>query len=129
MTTASDPSRVQVSIVDPGPELPLVAGAGEARAVIWPGTGATLRSMQRISLGGGSRTHELVHPSEAVYYVIAGSGRVSEPGGQAQEVLEGSMVLVEARTPYSFVAGRSGAELVGGPCPPDPALYEGIPEA
>jgi quercetin dioxygenase-like cupin family protein len=103
-----------------------VSGAGEARAVVWPGTGASLRSMQRISLGSGSRTHELVHPSEAVYYVIAGSGHVSEPGGQGEEVVEGSMVLIETGTRYAFVAGAAGMEFVGGPCPADPSLYEGV---
>lgn len=117
---------VQVSVIDPGPVLPIVAGGGEARAVVWPGTGATLRSMQRLSLRAGSRTVELSHPGEAVYYVISGSGSVAEPGGPAQEVREGSMFLVEAGTSYVFTAGPSGAEAVGGPCPPDPALYEGV---
>lgn len=120
MTT---PPPRQVQVHDPGPPLPVVATGGQARAVIWPGTGARLRTMHRISLGRAGRTVELWHPGEAVYYVIAGGARVSEPGGDGQDLREGSMFLVEAGTPYVVEAGPAGAELVGGPCPPDPALY------
>lgn len=115
-----------VQVVDPGLQLPLVNGAGEARAVVWPGMGASLRSMQRISLGRFSNTVELTHPGEAVYYVIAGGGQVHEPGGHAYELTEGAMFLVDPGTRYVVEAGPEGAELVGGPCPADPSLYEDI---
>ena len=68
--------EVVVTPVDKGPELAIVAGAGSAHAVIWPGMGAELRSMHRISLASGSRTVEMTQPSDAVYYVISGGGEI-----------------------------------------------------
>lgn len=110
------------------PRLPIVEGEGEARAVAWPGVGAYLRSMHRISLAAGSRTSRLQHPMEAVYYVMAGSAAATDPdAGRVHELVSGSMVLIDPGTPYNFVAGSDGAELVGGPCPADPAMYGHLP--
>ena len=122
----SDLREVVVTGVGQGPEVAIVDGEGGARAVIWPGMGARLRSMHRISLGRDSRTIELTHPSDAVYYVIAGTGSaVDRATGERSALVEGSMVHVDAGTPYVLVAGGEGMELVGGPCPADEALYEG----
>lgn len=122
----SDANEVQ--ILDTGqdcPTLPIVEGEGEARAVVWPGMGASMRSMHRVSLGSGSRTVELTHPMEAVYYVISGSAEALDASdGSRHPLVEGSYAHVEPGTPYAIVAGEQGAELMGGPCPPDPALYE-----
>lgn len=80
--------------------------------------------MHRISLGRGARITRQSHEMEAVYYVMAGAGSVGEPdGGSEQSLLEGSMVHVEPGTAYRFRAGAEGLELLGGPCPADPALY------
>jgi mannose-6-phosphate isomerase-like protein (cupin superfamily) len=120
-------AEVVVTPADRGPELQIVTGDGTAHAVIWPGMGARLRSMNRISLGGGARTIPLTHPSDAVYYVISGSGEAVD--GDTTErgaLVEGSMVHVDAGTPYELVAGEDGMELIGGPCPADPSLYEGM---
>jgi mannose-6-phosphate isomerase-like protein (cupin superfamily) len=107
-----------------GPELDIVDGEGTARAVIWPGMGARLRSLHRISLGAGSRTVELSHPTDAVYYVIDGDGEVRDGGpGTAEPLVAGSMIHVDHGTAYTLVAGRDGMEVVGGPAPADPALY------
>lgn len=124
--THPERNAVMVAVLDPGPLVPMVDGAGEARAVVWPGTGAALRSMQRISLGASSSTVELCHHSEAVYYVITGEGQVREQGEPGQELREGSMFLVGSGTAYVVEATAIGMELVGGPCPPDPALYDGL---
>lgn len=119
-----------VRVLDAGdgcPELPIVAGEGVARAVVWPGVGATCRSLHRIGLGPGGRTRPLSHAMEAVYYVVAGSGVVLDPADAAEQALiEGSMVHVEPGTAYVFKAGPEGVEILGGPCPPDPALYAGL---
>jgi len=125
MTAGQRLESVQVLGADAScPELPIVDGPGFARAVVWPGTGAEHRSMHRISLGGGGRTVALRHPMEAVYYVIQGEGAVLDPDqGSEQPVAEGAMVLVECNTAYLFRAGAGGLEVLGGPCPPDPALY------
>lgn len=122
----SELREVVVTGVGSGPELSIVDGEGGARAVIWPGMGARLRSMHRISLGRDARTIELTHPSDAVYYVIEGGGSaVDRSSGDESALVEGSMVHVDAGTPYALVAGAEGMELVGGPCPADDALYEG----
>jgi len=122
----SELREVVVTSVGSGPELAIVDGEGSARAAIWPGMGARLRSMHRISLGRGARTIELTHPSDAVYYVIEGGGSaVDRAAGDESALVEGSMVHVDAGTPYTLVAGGEGMELVGGPCPADDALYEG----
>jgi quercetin dioxygenase-like cupin family protein len=110
---------------EPGPSLPLVENGGSASAIVWPGTGATLRSMHRIELSGGGRTVTLRHPMEAVYYVVSGQGTVQDPaeGSDDQPLVEGSMVHIEPGTAYRFRAGDNGMLLIGGPCPADPALY------
>lgn len=120
----------QVRVLDSGPAcptLPMIDGAGSARAVVWPGVGAEARSMIRISLAPGARTIELRHPMEAVYYVLSGTGQAVDPAtGAAQALVEGSMVHVEPDTAYRIVGGAQGMEVVGGPCPADPALFKSI---
>jgi mannose-6-phosphate isomerase-like protein (cupin superfamily) len=65
---------------------------------------------------------------EAVYYVVAGSGTAVDPDGtDTFDVIEGSMIHVEPGTRYEFQAGEDGIEILGGPCPADHALYNGIP--
>lgn len=118
--------EVVVTGTGAGPALQIVAGEGSARAVVWPGMGAQLRSMHRISLARESRTIELMHSSDAVYYVISGGGdAVDRATGERGALVQGSMVHVDAGTPYELSAGADGMELVGGPCPADPSFYEG----
>jgi quercetin dioxygenase-like cupin family protein len=110
-----------------GPELAIVKGGGMACAIVWPGTGAHARSLHHLWLEVGGRTVQMSHPSEAVYYVIDGEGRVVDlAGGGAQTLRPGSVVHVEPGTPHVVEAGPSGIELVGGPAPADPALYAGL---
>lgn len=118
--------KVQVIDADSScPALPLVEGEGEARAVIWPGVGAALRSMHVILLGPGSRTIEMQHPMEAVYYVRSGTVTACDfADDSGQEAETGSMIFVEPETAYRLSADEGSAELLGGPCPPDLALYE-----
>jgi mannose-6-phosphate isomerase-like protein (cupin superfamily) len=119
--------EIQVVALEHGPALQIVEGDGRAHAVIWPGMGARLRSIHRIQLRGGARTIELRHPSEAVYYVIDGSGEVVDADADQRQALRpGSMVHIDPGTTYVLSAGEEGISLVGGPSPPDPALYEGL---
>jgi mannose-6-phosphate isomerase-like protein (cupin superfamily) len=120
-------AKVIVTVAGEGPELEIVAAEGSAHAVVWPGMGAQMRSMHRISLARESRTIEMTHASDAVYYVISGGGEaVDRTTGERGALVEGSMVHVDAGTPYELVAGGEGMELVGGPCPADASLYEGV---
>jgi len=112
---------------DPRPELAIVKGDGVARVLVWPGVGAELRSMQSIILRPRSRTLALKHPMEAVYYVVAGSGTAADPDGIDRfDLIEGSMIHIEPETRYEFQAGDDGIEILGGPCPADRALYNGV---
>jgi quercetin dioxygenase-like cupin family protein len=107
-----------------GPELPIIEGGGVARAIVWPGVGAELRSLHRIWLEPGATTVTLAHPSDAVYYVLEGSGSAhDESTGAAHEVRQGSMFHVDAGTSYAIIAGDGAMQLVGGPAPADPAMY------
>lgn len=121
----NDEERVRILDAGSGPEVDLVAEGGSAYAIVWPGIGVQLRSMHRISLGPFGRTRQLRHPGEAVYYVVSGSGSVVD-AGVATDLVEGSMVHVEPQTTYEFEAESDGLELIGGPAPADPQLYEGI---
>jgi quercetin dioxygenase-like cupin family protein len=112
-----------------GPELPIIDGEGSARAIVWPGIGAETRSLHRIRLGSGSSTVTLSHPSEAVYYVIDGTGSAHDAGsGDSHELRPGAMFHIDAGTPYEVVAGDDGLEVIGGPAPADPAMYTHLSE-
>ncbi|HEY2770801.1 MAG TPA: hypothetical protein VGI87_09545 [Solirubrobacteraceae bacterium] len=119
--------EIQVVDIDQGPELEIVEGEGSARAVIWPGMGAQLRSIHVIRLGAGARTVELSHDDEAVYHVNEGRGdAVDLATNESQPLRPGSMIHIDPGTHYRVLAGPEGMSLVGGPSPPDPALYEGV---
>ncbi len=122
------PDQVRVFADDPESyPLPIVEGRGKAWAVVWPGVGAHLRSMHRISLEPGCATRTLSHLMEAVYYLIQGSAMVEDlDRGTRHRLTRGSMFLVDPGTSYRILADDGLAELVGGPCPPDPTLYEGL---
>ena len=107
------------------PELRIVETGGRARAVVWPGIGAQQRSMHVIQLDSGGRTTSLSHPSDAVYHVCEGSATVTETDNDSSfDVGVGAMLHIDAGTTYRIAAGAGGAVLLGGPCPPDPALYQ-----
>ena len=116
-----------VRVLDSGeacPELAIVEKGGRARAVVWPGVGALHRSMHLLRLDGDGRTKSLSHPSDAVYHLCEGSASVSDPDrGESFEVGVGAMLHIDAGTTYRIEAGAAGALLIGGPCPPDPAMY------
>lgn len=120
-------NEVQVIRADDScPIIPIVDGQGEARAVIWPGSGARQRSMHRIVLGADAATIRLQHPMEAAYYVVRGSGVVSDDTGAAQDLREGSMIHVNDGSAYRIRAGAGGMEVIGGPCPADKTWYASL---
>jgi quercetin dioxygenase-like cupin family protein len=105
--------------------LDLVEGEGTAEALVWPGMGARHRSMHRFELGAGARTLPQRHDGEAVYYVVDGAASILDLStGDRAALGAGCMVHVDPDTTYRFEATLP-AVLVGGPCPPDPATYDG----
>ncbi len=122
-----DMSRKRVKVIrasEPGPGLPVVETGGSAHAIVWPGSGAEQRSMHLITLDPGGRTVNLSHDSECVYHVSTGTGAMLDlDTGERCDAITGSMLLIEPGTNYQFTAGGDGAVLLGGPCPPDQALY------
>ncbi len=116
---------------DDCPLLPIVERAGSAKAVVWPAVGALNRTMHLIELQDNGRTRITAHPGEAVYYVKSGTGNVDD-GRQSKKpaLVEGAMVHIGPNSGYRFEADAVGMTLIGGPCPPDPALYgEGLAPA
>lgn len=125
----STPEEIRILDGSAGPELPIVDGAGVARAIVWPGTGARARSLHRIWLEARAGTVELRHPSDAVYYVVEGDGAVADrTSGEAHDLRAGAMFHVDAGTAYAVRAGDGGMQLVGGPAPADDALYAHLEE-
>ena len=109
-----------------GANLPIIEKNGEARAVLWPGNGARFRSFQLISLFEGGSTEALSHASDCVYYVISGKGQVVDLGsGDVSDLAEGTMIHIDAGDAYRL-RSATGVKLLGGPCPPDPALYAAL---
>src|SRR5260221_8143975 len=107
-----------------GPLLPIVNGDGSARAVIWPGTGAAMRSIHLIQLAPSSETMLLAHPGESVYYVLDGTGTVAGDGpSPATALAPGAMVHVGSGTAYRFVGGTGGPDDLGRPRPNDPTRH------
>ena len=111
------------------PDLPIFFGAGYAKAVIWPGGGAQHRSMHLIKMESGSSTIALFHPSDCVYYVVAGSGSIEDvTSGEAKSLGEGAMVHIDAGDHYKLLSDSGGFTVVGGPCPADPKFYAHLVE-
>lgn len=116
---------------DWGADLDIIRGDGTCTPVIWPGMGATERSIHLLLIGPRSRTIRMRHPSEAAYYVVEGEARiVDHDAGSSWPLMAGSMFHVESGTTYGIHTDTVGARILGGPCPPDPALYRaGLAEA
>jgi quercetin dioxygenase-like cupin family protein len=103
-----------------------LAGRGEVQAVVWPGMGARYRTMHYLRLAPGETSDEWRHDSEAVYYVLTGSGWFEDrTTDERHDVRNGLIVHIAANTSYAIVA-RESLTCVGGPCPPDPALYSRV---
>lgn len=125
---ASD--RVRVVPLHESPILPLVQGAGEARALLHPEMGARQRAFYHIELAPSAATVTLSHlSSEAVYYVVSGTGAVADAGsGESLPVRAGNMFYVDPGRPYQLCAAdQDAAVFVGGPCPPDALPVNGAP--
>lgn len=121
----SDAGEIQVLRVDR--DFVPLPGRGEVRAVVWPGMGARHRTMHYVRLASGTTSDEWRHPGEAVYYVLSGSGWFEDRTAGARHAIHAGLIVhVDAATVYVISAGEP-LTCVGGPCPPDPALYAEVP--
>lgn len=109
------------------PEIPIVEGEGNAKVVVWPGSGSQYRTFQIITLGAEAKTIPLSHSTDAAYYVVQGSGSILDlVSGEGQDMAEGAMVHIDADDRYQFVAHADSFKVLGGPCPADESLYESL---
>jgi mannose-6-phosphate isomerase-like protein (cupin superfamily) len=108
----------------------LERGDGEAEALLWPAVRSTERALHRLALAAGARTVAQRHPgSEAVYFVVSGSGVVvDEDDGTSEDLVARKVVLITPGTRYRFLA-RTDLLLVGGACPADQSMYDGAEAA
>ena len=103
-------------------ELPLVRGQGRASTLTGPRGAARERSLIYFDLASGGQSVDFRHPYEAVYYVVEGAGRVVDTDtGEAHAARGGVVIYLTADQGYRL---EGPAVFVGGPCPPDPALFE-----
>ena len=115
---------VQVLPLAGGEPFDVLDGPGEARVAVGPHIGACARTMALVVLEPGSATRALRHPSEAVWYVVEGHGRVVPADGEALVLEPGAVVHVERGAGYLLCAAAEEAlRVVGGPSPPDLALH------
>src|ERR1700722_12185184 len=128
MTIADSPTVRVIDSAAGCPDIPLVEGGGNAKAVLWPGNGGTYRTLHLLNLESGARTVALKHAGDSVYYVIRGSGTVADlASGEQNPLEEGSMIHIDAGDTYQFVAASDdGLRLLGGPCPADFSLYPNL---
>jgi quercetin dioxygenase-like cupin family protein len=119
-------AAVQVLGSGRGQPLAIVAGAGEAREVVGPSSGAQHRTMAVVELPANARTVHLCHPGEAVWYVVEGGGSVVADSGSLALDL-GAMIHAMPGAGYVLTAGPDGLRVVGGPSPPDPGFADGNP--
>jgi quercetin dioxygenase-like cupin family protein len=100
-------------------------GRGDLRAIVWPGMGARHRAMHSVRLPAGETSDRWQHPGEAVYYVLRGSGWFDDrTTGERHDIRAGLIVHIGPGTAYTMTA-HEPLVCIGGPCPPDPALYSG----
>lgn len=107
------------------PNLPLIIGDGTAKAIIWPGMGASYRSLNLIELKQHAKTIDFRHESDSAYYIMSGEGVICDAiTGEETALVEGSMIHVDRSDTYRFEArGPHGMKAIGGPCPADQSLY------
>jgi quercetin dioxygenase-like cupin family protein len=113
-------SRVEVLNEAAGERIEIVDGEGDAVQIVGPNMGAAHRTMAIARLAPGSATVPLRHASEAVWYVVEGSGLAEPDGREALPLETGAMVHVAPGASYRLRANADEAmRILGGPSPPD----------
>lgn len=107
-------------------EIPLLEDGLTAKAVAWPGSGATMGSLHYVSYQAGQSSIAHVHPvSQDIFYIIEGQGEIADLTNNhetAHPLETGSVVIVDPGTVHQVKAHERLVN-VGGPCPADLELY------
>lgn len=110
--------------------LALIEGDGSAHVILSPENGARYRTVNVIELAAGSKTIDLQHQSECVYYIASGGGAILDlADGSSQPLIEGSMIHIGAKDGYRLEAAEGGMHAIGGCVPADPAFYDYLIES
>ncbi|MBM4764880.1 ectoine synthase [Bacillus sp. B15-48] len=118
--------EIQIKRLDKDGHLFDIGVGCRARAIVWPGMGAIYRTMNYLEISGGHKTREIIHnDSEATYFIAQGTGKaIDVDSGKIFDVQKGKMLLLDQGTRYALEANEEETMIcIGGPCPPDPALY------
>jgi quercetin dioxygenase-like cupin family protein len=107
-------------------EIPLLQDGLTAKAVAWPGTGATLGSLHYVAYEAGQASVPHTHPvSQDIFYILEGVGEIADMSARKEivhPIEPGSVIIVDPGTVHQ-VRARERLINVGGPCPADLGLY------
>jgi len=114
------PVRVFDAATD-GVPLPLISR--QARLIVWPGSGATIASMNRVVLEPGEANVPHTHAeSEDTILVVEGRGSVRDFDHDLVLSVEAGCVIHVPEGIKHAVSAETRMLSVGGPCPPDLAM-------
>ncbi|MDR7417307.1 MAG: cupin domain-containing protein [Armatimonadota bacterium] len=101
-----------------GVPLPLIAR--RARLIVWPGSGATYASLNRVELDAGEANVPHTHAeSEDTIFVIEGQGTVRDFDHDLVLPVHAGCVIHVPEGVRHAVTAETRMVSVGGPCPPD----------
>jgi quercetin dioxygenase-like cupin family protein len=119
-------SGIEVLSAADGEPVAILDGDGEAVQVVGPHMGAVHRTIAIARIEPGSATVPLRHASEAVWYVVSGSGVAEPDAGEPLGLEPGAMIHAAPGAGYRLCAsGDEALRVVGGPSPPDAAFARG----
>ncbi|HYE81407.1 MAG TPA: cupin domain-containing protein [Clostridia bacterium] len=98
-----------------------------AKALVWPGMGSKFTTVNYFEMEPGDENVPHVHwQSEDSFYILSGEAYVVDlDTGEEQHIYPGCQVFVEPGTWHTVrVVGNSTYSSIGGPCPPDPEMFQ-----
>ena len=112
---------------EPDERMPMIAG--DARLIVWPGTGADDANMNYVRMQSGEENVPHVqNDSEDTLFVLSGRGSIADlTNDRVLEFEAGQAIHVPPGIEHQ-VRGDRGVEVVsvGGPCPADFVLLKSI---
>lgn len=108
--------------------VPLPGAAGEeSRAIVWPGMGARAGTIHFTTVQPGHSTQPRRFPnSELSFYAMQGRGKITDLDLFSEHPFD-TMDMAHVLPGVLHQVANRGTDpliIIGGPCPPEPALYE-----